>query len=233
MEVLIDSRDRLSSSTSSADFQFRLPNAINNIRSVELKQGAIPNTIYNVRSSNNMIKFTRSSILYTAIITPKAYNVTDLATAIAAAMNALDSNTYTCTYDSSTMKLTIAGTGAFVINFGSSTLWREIGWNNIDTTSATSQVAPNVVNLSVSMIYIVISKLSSNQQITTNQEGFTFTVMNNVDNGAIIYYEPNSPRVIKVNNLSLAEYISVKLATRNETLDLNGADWQCLLRFDV
>jgi hypothetical protein len=88
-----------------------------------LKQVFIPNTAFNINATNNCIYFSEASSVITATITPGFYTSTTLPTAVATAMNAATTNitTYTATINTYTGVMTINGSGAFRMMFGTRT----------------------------------------------------------------------------------------------------------------
>lgn len=233
--LLIDSRDRLSYSNSSSDFTIELPEAITNIERVRLVAANVPNTIYNVRSTNNIIRWTRGSA-FTYTIPEGAYTVTNLLSTIQTGMNAADANSYTLTYSSTTYKVTIAGSAAFVLNWsGSSTPYYMLGFSSSDSSSGTSHTGTNVANMMLPYNLLVEIPQLGPLTITSRNNGrCTFTVPIDVNSGNMVNFtEGNYEQKLNTGNLTLYK-LDVRLLHYDRTaVNLNGADWNLLLSLDI
>lgn len=105
--------------------------------------------VHLIDATNDTIYFTRSGS-HTATIAHATYATSGaLATAVAAAMNTADSGqTYTCTYSSSTHKMTLANGAAFVLVLSTATTaaWTLLGFTGgVDTSSTTSHAGASAV----------------------------------------------------------------------------------------
>lgn len=229
--VTIDSRDR--SAGTSTQFRVILPDGIHNIRQVKLLGCDIPNTVYNI-TTNNMLTFTRAGTTYIATLTPAAYTKESFPGAIAACMNAVDPNAYTCTYNPSTLKMTIAGGSAFVLNLSSANSpWYEMGFTQNDTSAATSITSPNVMNLSLPIsLYIEIPQIGLGSTSSRANDRCTFRIPMNAIAGEFVYFQQNAnyEQCYKYSSVITLANFDVRLRTRNgSTVELNGGDWQLYL----
>src|SRR5579883_1181187 len=120
--LTIRSIDRINNpGASSTNFQIQLKEGIPAVKSVELISFLCPNAIYKIRANiNNYFVWSRSSTNYYIVIPPASYSISSLITYIQQQMNAQDSNSYTLTFNQDSMTVTISGTSAFVLNWGSS-----------------------------------------------------------------------------------------------------------------
>ena len=106
---------------------------------------------------NDKINFNLGGVLV-ATIAPGYYPTAALlCAAIVAALTAAVANAWVCSYDSGTHKFTISGTAAFILLFGSganveTSAAKSLGWTVADTSSATSQTAPNEAYQSTSYL---------------------------------------------------------------------------------
>jgi hypothetical protein len=113
----------------------------------------IPNTIYNVNSTNNTIYWNEGAATITSTLPVGNYSLTSLPIAIKTVLDADTAlaRTYTVVVGSTTNKLTFtpsAGTMGF--NFGTNTTdsaAKVLGFNDVNVTAAASIIAPNVVFL--------------------------------------------------------------------------------------
>jgi hypothetical protein len=129
----------------------------------ELQQVSLTNTLYTFDSSNNKVYFVENVGLATntATITPGVYDSTTLPAQLKTQMDAAsaatgNTRTYTITYSSSTMKLTVAGSaGTFKFTFATNTsnsAAQRLGWSTyniaaVDDTLAASIVSPYIIDL--------------------------------------------------------------------------------------
>lgn len=122
--------------------------------------------MYNVDNTNNKISITTPGPVTTVVtLTNGGYTMTNLLTEIATQLSTAP-GTYTATYSANTKKITItetAGPTAFILNWSASPatqlLARMLGWDPASsTTSSATQVAPNIADLSITALYLVIEE---------------------------------------------------------------------------
>lgn len=125
--IVLSSNYRSTGSLSNPEFI--LKNPIANIHSVKLKSAMIPLTFYNIDTHNNklyLVEQANPSTTITCTISPGNYTSTTILTALKSALELEGEDTYTVTFDSTTNKLTIAGTD-FKLVSGSNNLYYELG----------------------------------------------------------------------------------------------------------
>lgn len=123
--------------------------------------------LYNIDSTNNVIRLEEpAATFFTLTLTPGGYTMTNLLAHISTVMSAAPAGTYTASYNSTTKKITIseAVSTAFTLHweFSAATglLARMLGWNpSTATASAGSQTAPNIADISVTALYLVIEEM--------------------------------------------------------------------------
>lgn len=94
--ITINSSDRVAaSSVSNAEYQLHRP--IENAKKIKLLHFSLPNTIYNITSSNNQLTFDDGNV-QTLTIPPGAYNITELLNEIQTGLNGLSTITFTATF---------------------------------------------------------------------------------------------------------------------------------------
>lgn len=232
--LLIDSRDRTSSSSGFTDAVFDIKNVPSvTYRKARLVSFAIPNLLYSIHSDNNKIAFTRSSTDYAATITPGNYTITQLSSAIATAMNLQDANSYTATYDANTQKMTISGSSSFVLDFSlDGTMWRELGFENSTSSSATSHTGTNYVNLSPeNYVYIQIDEIGT-KVLTTRETnyGATFYVPLDVSKGSLVFQsEGNMNQIVDISPPKRFDRIRVKILDHTGSIANFHSDWHLYL----
>lgn len=229
--LLIDSRDRVAGSSSTTQFKIILPSAIHQVNKVKLLAVNMPNTTYNIRSTNNLLQFQRGATVYNATIPVGSYTQYTFPQAIVDAMVAVDSgNSYACVYDFTSFKLTITGTSAFTLLMLTSTCWYEMGFNQVNTTALTSQIAPNTIQLGLPLsVYVEVPELSMGMSSSRLNDRCTWVIPISVNSGSIQYFADNSnyEQVYTYREGRTLYELNVKVRWRNgELLDLNGADWQ-------
>ena len=235
---VINSADRVAGSASSTDFKVRVNPCISHVNKVELLELTVPNSIYNVKSTNNVIYFKEplSGGNDTATITPGAYTTTTITAAIAAAMNASTNNayTYSVAFDSTTYKLTITSTGAFQLQFATFTTNSAgslLGFTT-DTTAGLSQVANQAIALfNPRNYYIDFKDFNSNVRSTNSVEYGTFIINSTVNSGGIESWSLLSryPQSISLSNQTI-NTLSIAIKDVNNTVvDLNGLDWSIVV----
>jgi hypothetical protein len=124
--LIIDSADRNTNKFPNVgQYTYMLINEFTEVVAIELAQARIPNTIFNVNSSNNLIYFSEDGeTLFRATIAVGNYtSLTTFATAVQTALNSAGgSSTYTVSIDPLTSYMTInsnltGGTGKFFLQF--------------------------------------------------------------------------------------------------------------------
>lgn len=229
--LIVDSRDRTSGSSSNGYFQLKAAHP--NVSKVELVSAMIPNTIYNVQSGiNDRMCWFRSGIDHSFQLTAGAYTVTSLLSALQTGMNGVDANTFVLSYSTTTLKVTVGGASAFSLNFAThpnaaAGCHRLLGFEAIDTSSATSHVAPNTPELNQPfMMYIRISGLDT-QNDTTSSDPHTFVVPIAENSGGItIWNSGDFEQCVRFGSPKSIKSFNVDFRARNESaLSLNGAEW--------
>lgn len=216
------------------------------ITKITLLTAVIPNTMYTFRNDqfvvNNNFDFIDSTGLpVTAIITPGSYNTSQFITEFTARLMAVSPDTYTITYNPTTLKLTITSSsvlfqilGLTGVNFGHNIL-SFIGFNQIDTVAGAIQVAPNAINLaSPRELFIKCANFQTPIHDTTNKFTAMFQISLLNSFGNIEYFEQfNRHETSVAVEQRTMNTIYLQLVDENGDLVLlNGEEWSCLLRFD-
>jgi hypothetical protein len=252
-QFLIQSRDRDSGGTSNSFTVTLGKNALENVKAVRLLEASIPNTFYNIRNHvNNRFAFRRSGTDYLASLDSGHYDLTALKSSLATAMTAQDANNYAITSSDTTGLITITGTGAFNVNFSTNTVvmpphpitglagtasqycYLETGFSNTsDTSAATSVVSPYVPQLQFpDQIYIEVKEFGPVERTSIFNDKPTFIIPVEASSEEIIYYKAKDhfDQIVLLDTSNLISKLSIRLFGRNnETLELNGAEWSCIL----
>lgn len=134
--------------------------SIDNVVRARIIESTISNSQYTINTYCNTIYFTEKTgatpTTYTATMVNGNYDTTTLPVEVARAMNAAFAGTFTCTFNDTTEKLTIArgdGLGTFIFTWltnasSNNSAQEPMGFDYVDSTAyATSQTSDNIVNL--------------------------------------------------------------------------------------
>jgi len=236
--LILSSSDRTSSSVSSTDFTVEIPSPLYGIQFIYLRNASIPLTYYNVDSTNDKVYYTPIPQLDTLSVTLNHGNYTaqTLVTHVVAKLNAV-SNVYSGSYNVDTMKITISSTANFRLLFSNtvSSAASILGYENVDTASATSHTATYTPKLHpLEHIYIEIQQLS-NHVLTTNPliNRCSFMIPITENGGETQNYVPTHDVGLQGIMLNDATISSFKIQLRDHlgrVLDLHGSNWNMILQ---
>ena len=235
-KIIIDSRDRLSGSTSTTDFRIKLPEAIKVNSTIRIVDLIIPRTFYTFGSSNSTITFDEVSTAdQTATITSGSYTTSELTSHLKTILDAAstDGQTYTVSYDNNTMKITIACDANVDLRFSeTNSPYYELGFSNADTGAGTSHVASNVIQLQGhNYLYIDLNNTNDEVRSSSSADSGTFYFPFVGSRGDITSFSDNSYKQ-STKFKQGANYLHVKVKGRgNSVISLNGADF--IMTLDV
>ncbi len=242
IRAVINSKNRLQPLTeTSHNFTVSFNNATTRITEIVIERIEIPYSFYVINSTNNVLKFNNGVV--TATLTPGNYTSTTIQTELKSKIDTAfgDTNT-TVSFSSSTYKLTITRTSAFIVDsmtsVPSSTAADILGFK-VSTPSATSATASGVINIS-GPNYIIIRSTFLTKPIqhkmlysNTSYQNNLWAVPLSASPGDIIFESPNMP--IRLNykfTIQTTDVIDIQLYDdSNNFLDLNGLDWAMQLIF--
>ena len=234
--LIVDSFDRSSSSSSTSDFYVTLDRPIEKGNHLTLVNAIIPNTYYVFNSNNNVITFNEGAGSVTATITAGSYGTGALATEIQTQMNGAGLSTdYTVTFDDTTLKYTITkASSTFELEFTvASSPYYELGFTASDTGLATSQTSANVVSLNgPRYFYLNVDGDFQSKVYTSNYRVFDFIFPNQgVFGDTNDYSEVNFKQKRCVNRQ--INHMHIQLCDRSGTnINLNGSDMQLVFEFE-
>lgn len=240
----INSLQRISGIPESFRIQLQYP--ILYCNRISLLLASIPNSLFVFNTSNtrgirvnNAIDFIDSTGLQkNAFITPGTYDISALMAEIKTQMESVSPDTYTLTFNPNTLILTIASTSA-LFNLlwatGTNSLINcvyELGFNRADTGAALSHLGDKAVAIAGPLnLFIQVAELKN---IIKDSQSFTanFCVPLDVEYGQYKYWKENS-EYNSVFELPLKNITSltVQLISDFGPVNMNGADWSCLLKF--
>lgn len=229
--LVLNSVDKVAGT--SGNFHLHLPRSYQDVIAVELLTISMPMTFYNIRTGfNNQIVFNDGTSDYTVTIDPGNYTASSLVKEIQTVLNDAGSSiTFTVTYSTNTMKVTIAGNNPFSLNFTQGTCWRELGFTQTTFTGASSYTGPNAISLDrPNNIFINVKELSSRLE-TSSVSFFPQFVLNvNANAGSLsYYYSLSSFSQILLMKPSSIQHLSINLTDgENNAVDLNGSEWSMI-----
>jgi hypothetical protein len=239
--LVINSADRQSGGTAS-EFRVSIP-SFYGTGLVALLSASIPNTLYNISSAtnNNTIYWSRAATPYSATLSDGAYAVTDLLTALPAAMNNADAGgVYSATYNTVTMKLTITSTDAtFSLTLSNRTnaAWNNLGFQSTtNTAGALSQVGDSVIRLDFpAHLYIDIS-LPGQDVVNTSWVRANYLVpMTNISQYVEVYNRASTFDQLQCYSLGngvSSLYVRL-LRPDGSVAQLNGGEWSFVLGVEI
>lgn len=224
--IVIDSRDRLSTSASSTDFEVILPNSVK-VKHVKLHSITIPGSFFNIEAPNNVILF-KETANCTATLTPGYYSGTQLATAIGAAMTAASSSTYTYTvvYNGTpTFTLSWTSTGSFQLLSNATTPWAQLGLVNQNTTAGTTLTSTNPILLDRPFnLFVSIEGLDKTVYTGSSSFGACFQVP--VQVGQDNTYNHRWDKFVLHDQSVFLQRVKCRLLQQDGTvLNLHNGDW--------
>lgn len=209
------------------------------VERIQMIQFTIPNTFYNVSSSNNTVCWNRSSTNYSYQIPSGQYSISTLLTTIQSGMNGVDNNSYALSYSSSTFMVTVTGSSAFMLNWNSNPnastgCYQQLGFTKQDTSSSTSITGSNVVDLAIpEYVFMDINELPGSMGTTsassiTNKLNFVIPLYES--NGNLVYVlEENIHEELRFKPPINLSNLTVQLKDKNSSiLNTNGSNWHMI-----
>jgi hypothetical protein len=193
----------------------------------------IPYSWYNVESTTNVIAFTEEKTDKTATLTVGNYDITYLTQQIAAKLTTASGgvNTYTCTYNDSTMKLTIASdTKNFYLDESKTTAKKIIGLT-ADTTDAKTATMQEIVDLAPIKTLGIRTNLSLSTDATSKYSNLLMPVtFGGYSAGDLISCTQSDSLLQDSINNKISEFTIYLADQEGYWVDLNNKPWQCFLQ---
>lgn len=233
MQVLIDSADYATSGNTAESFRVQLTNPVS-ARSCHLVRARMPNSFYNITSSNNTIVFNEGIGDLTATLTPGAYTTSTLKTEIETRMNAAGTQAYTWTYNGTTLLGTFSAAGAFILKWASSTAYSVLGFTASNTLSATSHTSTSVVQLNTPRDILIDIKEFSTTLITSDNGSGNFVIPVDAASGSVSDYSAamHGAQCVDFGREMVIGTLNINVLARDGTsIDLHGGHWSMVLRF--
>jgi len=227
--LLIQSKDRILGDHNS--FTVKLINPIQNVTAIRLLEAHIPNTIYNITSSNDEIIFNEGGGDLTVTLDPGAYDVYTLISEIESEMNTVGSNTYTVQYSTVTCKIRITSSSNFTILGG--TMLHILGFEP-DPIGTLIKVGTNCIRLHTPKHYLIkITELTQSTCRSTSSNISANFILSSKSNSQEIdvHYANSNYNIVMNDSIGVIANLNVSIYDEDGTLlQLNGSDWTMLLQ---
>ena len=232
--IIINSYDRPNQNESDTNFNLGVNggSTFAGLSQVGILRFVCTNSIYNVDSSNNFIKFQENTGPEVTAIIPNNgnYSLNNLITALQTAMDLVSPNsrTYTITSSVITNKITISSTGSFTIKADQGLgLNLMLGFSRrSDSSTGIAITAPRIFNLNRFSSLVIKSNLVRGDTYNTvvgNREGILDTVpISDAYSGDIFTYEKDfiAWRDLSYNAI---EQINIRVVDdKDKEVNLNG-----------
>lgn len=228
-------------------FRIQMQYPILYCNSVRLLAASIPNSLYvfnttnstGIRVNNNIDFIDSGGIQISCAITPGTYDIGSLMTEIKTQMEIVSVDTYTLTFNTSTLKLTITSTSALFNllwltgTHSSTNCYYELGFNQTNTGAGLTHISPRTITISgPPNIFIQIQQF---RNVLHDSQTFTatFCVPMDVEYGEYKYFKENNEFItlIPLSNFKNISFLDVSLTSDFGPINLQGNDWSCLLKF--
>lgn len=239
--LIIDSSQRTSGSNE--NFTISITPPIKYITKSVLKGFTIPNSLYNINTTNNKLIFTDDSGVDNQItIPPDNYSGEQLADQIELQMINLPSPGHVVDFNTSDFKFTFTYTGAtYTITSNTdnalSTLFPLLGFSTTQS-GALTYTSDNVANIATPKYISIKSNILTTKLFPNLQNGieseFIYNVFPNVDFGCMITKQNDTLWEIEYIRSIQLDSIDFRLEDENNNLlDLNGVSWCVILDFQI
>lgn len=213
---------------SPADFIVKLRHSIKE-NNVELIECFIPNTFYNITTSNNTLLINNVP----SQITPGNYNLDELFQQI---VNDV-ANVTNITFNDITGIITITTGASVTLSFPQDTggIAHVIGFSKTYSQTGTSFNSSRGPSLTYHNVYVEITELSSNHMTTNDYyHSPTFIITNNTNKNGIIQWFQKSQYHQKVNkrdNKEILNTLTIRLKNQFGEILTNCSEWTMVLSF--
>lgn len=190
---------------------------------IKLLNFSLPVSFTNINSSNNTMVVGTST--YT--LTTGNYTASTLRTHLQSVLG----SGWTVSYDSTQNKYTFSSSSSFTFK-SSSTCLKVLGFATTSDTSSSGTSLTSTYQIDLSgdnTIYYDIANLKTNNLSSSvgAQTSILRSVLNNVTNGSVLYYEDQSDLSATISEDHIS-FLHIRLYGEDATtlLDLNNSDWQ-------
>jgi hypothetical protein len=216
--LYLNTKDAINATNEKGDYEWSMNwtgNANTNYL-LYIDEVAIPNAVYPINTNYDTIIFTESGGgSGTATLTHQNYTGTQLAAEIKTQLESANGTaiTYTVTYDSQTMKLTVVpSAGTFAITGG--TALHVCGFRVVATTA--SYTGDDIIRLDGSMYVDLISSIGKSSYTTSHLTNTFYRIPIQSEIGSMIYYQQQNESGIKIQDSHLSRF-SIRLRDDRES----------------
>lgn len=234
MSLVIISSDDRTTGTNSNSFSVKLKNPVYNVTAVELEDAFVPYTLYNIRTGINTSIYFDDGAPKAFNIAVGGYTIAGLLSALETAFNSASTN-FTCTYSTTTRKITIArsaGTFSLLCTSTSTAMWSVLGYStSADTSDAASHVADNIFDLAKPRyILLKIDEFGDDVQTTGGGIG-TFYLPIEDNFGEITHYAPEKKQMVVLSRPTSIFQLKISSYYSDQSLvDYNGVSLDLILK---
>ncbi len=225
IELSSKDRENGSSSNGSIKLNFSLDHEY------KIKEFIMPNNIYSIDGSNNIIYFNESSVARTATLSVGTYSPTQLASEIKTQMDIGGINTYTITYQNNTNKFSFVSSANFGFTFNTNNTnssYKILGKDEVDDIEGLSQASENPIDLNKHLIIYMNIPDANNDLTISNNYKTSFIISENVSFSDIIRQDYNNSNIILFFRDKSTIHYYIHDRDGNE-INLNNSDWSLLL----
>jgi hypothetical protein len=233
-KVLIRSVDRSSVSSNSGDCVIPFNDALSG--DFKIDSLLIPNTIYTIDSRNNKIYFydSASAANLTATVATGSYTSANITTALTTALNAVSSTTYTITISSTTSKLTFTpASGTVFFRWAvenNDSCYRELGFNKLTGTAASSQTSDYAVNLNSTLSLLIdIAEARDCDVMLSGSNMIDCVIYCPITSATGSYTNITSNQMTQLLTFNGAKSLKITFRDNNGRIVNLNSDWEILL----
>lgn len=224
---IIDTRNRFSGTTTNGEY--RITRA-ENVSFFKIDKVSYFNSQYSVDERNNKMVFDQSGSL-TATIVSGQYSGTTLCSAVETALNLVGSG-FTCTYVTSSNKITISHASNFELTTTNTTnsLYDYLGYDtSANLTGTNSYTGTNMVNITSKYVYLTLS-FADNPQLSLNlPDTVALIILNTRSWGSLITQD--DPVIIRSNERHFEYFKYALYDDRGNVIDSNGIEFSFRITF--
>lgn len=188
--LFLDTNDVVN--TTHNNCQFVLKGSDASYSKISLKKFVTLNSQYTIDSRNNRLVFIEDGVGSPVLITITSgnYDVNTLITEVETKMTSTGLNTYTMTYNTSTMKYSFATSGSSVQFLPTSTCLYELGFTEgVATVAADPLVSDKIVRLDGAQYIDIITNIPVFTSTSNEKTNVLQRIPVNVPSGSLIVYE--------------------------------------------
>lgn len=232
-DYAIFSRDRhADASYSPSKFSIQVPK-MRYVHSAQLTELIIRNTLYNITSTNNIIRYDDGGGPASLVIPNGNYSPEDLVQAI---IDEGGLGLITVVYNAITMKMEFTSMGAHTLLWSfANTMYDILGFEAVDTASQAINISTEVVDMNkeIHQLFIQISEVGSPHDATGGLNNYTYQIPLGPRGALTRFHEDyeNDSQVVHFHPQGFSTLDVKVLNSRGQIVELNGQEWMMILNF--